>query len=132
MRNRAKCKLCLSVLESFHKNDFVACKCGEIAICGGLETLITQAKDYANFLRVDDEGNEIIVTYKGENTEEATKELHADPVKPITKKELLDMLEEFIRSDEKLPESAQMSPLTYYDLSRYMLIILEILKKGEE
>ena len=60
MRNRAKCKLCQSTIESFHPTDLVLCKCGEISVDAG-EGLKCAAKSWENFLRVDDEGNEIIV-----------------------------------------------------------------------
>ena len=39
MRNRAKCKLCSSVIESYHRYDEVSCKCGEINISGGNDVL---------------------------------------------------------------------------------------------
>ncbi len=54
MKNRAKCKKCHSVLESFHEFDYITCKCGEIAISGGNQKLECYANDWSNFLRVDD------------------------------------------------------------------------------
>ena len=60
MRNRAKCKLCSDILESFHEHDWVSCKCGEISICGGNVKLECSAKDWKSFLRVDDQGNVIV------------------------------------------------------------------------
>ena len=73
MRNRAKCKLCNEVLESFHQHDYVSCKCGEIAIDGGQSYFRAFAKDWANFLRVDDEDREIEVRVVDKD-EEATNE----------------------------------------------------------
>ena len=55
MKNRAKCKLCNSIIESFHRHDYVTCACGEIAVDGGLDYFKVIARDYANFLRIDDE-----------------------------------------------------------------------------
>lgn len=128
MRNRAKCKLCKSVLESFFADDYVHCKCGEIAIWGGNQELGTKANNYANFLRVDDKDNEIIVQYK-ESSEEKPKELGDAPPKAITKNELVAILDEMIKSDESLPEQALHAQLTYYDLLRYMMLISNIFKK---
>ena len=35
--NKAQCRLCGDVIESFHRHDFVTCKCGAIFIDGGTE-----------------------------------------------------------------------------------------------
>ena len=64
MRNRAKCKLCGDLIESYTITDYVECKCGEIAISGGNVNLVTWAKDYVNFLRVEDNGSEKSVKYE--------------------------------------------------------------------
>lgn len=37
LRNRARCKLCGSIIESKHVHDFVTCGCGAISVDGGLE-----------------------------------------------------------------------------------------------
>lgn len=120
MKNRAKCKLCKSIIESFYDGDYVSCKCGEISVSGGSK-LECSAKDWNNFLRVDDQGNEIIVTIK-------------DDIKPFdishkpNKKELLNMLEEMIKSYERLPEHAMLSPVTQSDLVASLLLLLSILR----
>lgn len=131
MKNRAKCKLCETIIESFYKDDYVYCKCGEIAISGGNSALETWAKDYANFLRVDDRGNEITVTYKG-SADKTPKEIPEEIPKAMTKKEMLDILDAMIKGDEQLPEKALHASLSYYDLLRYMLIISNILKKDDK
>ena len=38
-RNRAKCLGCGKTVESKHRHDFVYCKCGKIAVDGGLSYL---------------------------------------------------------------------------------------------
>lgn len=128
MKNRAKCKKCAQIIESFHATDYVNCKCGEIAICGGQNKLEAYAVDFTNFLRVDDNDNETSVAFK-ESSEEKPEELSETPPKVITKKELIDILDEMIKSDENLPERALHAQLTYYDLLRYMMLISNILKK---
>lgn len=131
MRNRAKCKLCQSIIESFHQFDHITCKCSEISISGGDFVFTAYAKDFANFLRVDDEGNEIIVSYTDKLPDKDTEQKLDEPPKKVTKKELLDILDTMIKADESLPEQAQHAPLSYYDLLRYMLVIQNILKKDE-
>ena len=37
IRNMARCKKCGEVIESKHRHDFVWCKCGTIAVDGGLD-----------------------------------------------------------------------------------------------
>jgi hypothetical protein len=128
MKNRAKCKKCQNIIESFHLTDYVSCKCGEIAISGGQNKLEAYAVDFTNFLRVDDNDNEVLVEYK-DSPKEKPENLSDTPPKVITKKELIDILDEMIKSDESLPEQALHAQLTYYDLIRYMMLISNILKK---
>lgn len=118
MRNRAKCKLCKSIIESFHLNDYVDCKCGEISIHGGLDKLGCSAKDFANFLRIDDEGNEILVTVKSET------QINEKP----SKQELIDMLDDMTKKIEELPQNAMNQPINHYDLYSFMLLVSSILK----
>ncbi len=61
MKNRAKCKKCHSIIESFHRFDYVKCSCESIAISGGLDTYEVFADDFSNILRIDDEENESVV-----------------------------------------------------------------------
>lgn len=125
MRNRAKCKKCSSVIESFHATDYISCNCGEIAVDGG-PALRCYANNYENFLRVDDEGNEIVVTYKS-NPNGEKKEKDSSDHKP-DKKELLDMLEEMIKSYERLPEHVMFAPITHADYLSGLLLLFSILR----
>lgn len=124
MRNRAKCKLCGEILESFALLDFVSCKCGEIAINGGDMKYETYAKDYSNFLRVDDEGNEIVVELK-ENGKERVK---LDDTSKPTREDLISILDEMIASYEKLPPAAGLTNVTQNDLHATLLLIAQIFK----
>lgn len=36
-RNRIQCKHCGDIIESIHQHDFKKCKCGKVAVDGGLE-----------------------------------------------------------------------------------------------
>lgn len=128
LRNRAKCKLCNSIIESFHPNDYVTCKCGEIAVNGGPGNYKCYAEDYVNFLRVDDDGNQLIVTVQGKactSEEEAQSLKQSDtrnPSKP-TKEDLLKMLDEMVKSYENLPKNAMCSNPTQYDIYSALLLI---------
>jgi hypothetical protein len=129
MKNRAKCKLCKDILESFHATDLVYCSCGEIAINGGQYSLETWAKDYANFLRVDDEGNEIVVQYQDKiKGKDGDGEPDEEP-KSLGYDELIDILQQQIDNDQKLPDHVKIAPLNTYDLIRYMILIRQIFKK---
>ena len=130
LRNRAKCKLCDSIIESFHDTDHVICKCGEIEVNGG-QAMFAKANDFANFLRVDDLGNEIVVQYIRPNPSQESGDAVQDEPKEITRDEMLKLLEAMIDDDEKLPAHAKTSPINIYDLLRYMLLISKILKKGD-
>jgi hypothetical protein len=47
---KAKCKLCEDVIESKHRHDYVACKCGEIFLDGGESYLRGGSKSPDNFV----------------------------------------------------------------------------------
>lgn len=135
MKNRAKCKLCSSIIESFHATDFVMCKCEEISVSGG-EALKCAAKNWDNFLRVDDNGNEIIVKVDStSNPQHSSTSNSADSNsnngdqyshKKPSKSELVDMLKEMIKNIEKLPEYAMGTPITHYDFSSLLILLLAL------
>lgn len=128
MRNIAKCKLCNSIIESFHSTDYVTCKCDEIFVDGG-DALRCGAKDWNNFIRVDDEGNEIVVKIQNKlNSQEYQNksEIHI-PSKP-TKNDMLEMLDEMIKSYERLPQHAMLTSVTQADLLSVLLLFSSILR----
>jgi hypothetical protein len=157
MRNRAKCKLCGDILESFVDGDLVQCNCREIAIDGGLQFLKTWAKDYANFLRVEEDGTEIAVTLRGKEEKDPFKGEYTKikeekpPVEaippPVSLNELgadkgtnesffissrqdkLNHLRQMIEEEETLASGVKTSPINRYDLVSYLLIIEAILKE---
>jgi len=120
MKNRAKCKLCQSIIESFHDTDYVECKCGNISVSGGLK-MECAALDWNNFLRVDDQGNEIIVTVKGEDVKPFYNET-------LTREDKIKMLDEMIKNYENLPTNALQAPITGYDFTSALLLLSSILK----
>ena len=133
MRNRAKCKLCSSVIESLDdkpftdkEEDWIKCKCGEIAICGGLSSYHSRVStSYDNMLRVDDNGNEIPVQVKQTESKNAKEETFG--VKP-DRDQLLQMLFDQIKNSEGLPPHVRSSFVTYLDLEAALWLIYAILK----
>jgi len=121
MKNRAKCKLCKDIIESFHDQDYVFCKCREISVFDG-DALRCTANNWANFLRIDDQGNEIVVTVK-----DNVNPLDMPQGKP-DKKELLGMLNDMIKNIENLPQHAATAPITHYDFASALLLISELFK----
>ncbi len=127
MRNRAKCRLCNEIIESFHRGDYVSCKCDEIAVSGGNEKLEVFAKNWANFMRVDDEGNEIIIAVE-EKKDEANKDLPVAPT--LTKDDYIKMLEEFCQNIDDLPQDAKFSSVTHVDLVSVLRILVDIFRSS--
>ncbi len=133
MKNRAKCKLCQMLIESFHRHDYVSCSCGEIAIDGGLDYFKVVAKNYDNFLRVDDEGNEIVIEVKEKDDVKET--LDSDDVKPLynektSREDIVYMLQEMSKNIENLPSHAKLLPVNQYDLGSLIDLILILLKQN--
>jgi hypothetical protein len=121
MRNRAKCKLCSSIIESMHATDLVLCKCEHIFVDGG-DAFKCGAEDWSNFLRIDDNGKEIQVKIESHISNESETVL-----KPH-KEELLEYLDEMIKSYEILPQHAMMAPITHYDHQSLLILLSAILR----
>lgn len=125
MKNRAKCKLCKSVIESFHSTDLVYCECGEIGVDGGPDGMRVIARDWENFIRVDDLGNEIAIKVIDDKKEDQLPEV-AMP-KP-TKEELLNILDEMVKNIENLPPQAMHTPINHYDYCSLMILLSSIFR----
>jgi len=131
MRNRAKCKLCKTILESFHEFDYVKCSCDEISISGGNVRNECAAKNWDNFLRIDDAGREIsIKVVDSEDKDEAieTSNLFNAP----SKKDLIEMLDKMVEDMENLPTTALLSPINHYDFYSLIMLISSIFKSEAE
>lgn len=124
MKNRAKCKLCESVIESFHQYDYVSCKCGEISIDGGNSSFKCAANNWDNFLRLDDEDNIIIPKIQEKDD---VKPLYNENEKP-TKEDLIKILEDMVKNIEALPSHAMTQPVNQYDLMGLMMLLISLFK----
>lgn len=133
MKNRAKCKLCNDVIESFHPTDLVFCSCGQIGLDGG-DSLKCMATDWRNFVRVDDDGNEVVVQVKERVEVTLTKEdiERLEGTSGPTKSELLDILSEMIKTYEALPQVAMTQPITHYDLLSILMLVSSIFRSDAD
>lgn len=130
MKNRAKCKLCNKIIESFHTHDYVSCECGEISIDGGNTYAHCAARDWGNFVRVDDNGNEIQIKVLDKSEIDITPQPSYSPIQ--TRKEKIDMLEAMVKNLENMPPPALALPPTHYDLYSFLVLVLSILKYEEK
>ena len=128
MKNKAKCKLCQSIIESHFRGDCVTCKCGEIGVYNGLG-MDCEARNWDNFLRVDDLGNEIVVKYIDGPAEKESNEGQDGPPEELTYHDGIEMLDQLIKNIEELPDHVKLSGVNHYDLVSFMLIISTTLKK---
>ncbi len=135
MRNRAKCKLCGDIIESAHRHDYQICSCEEIGVDGGNDYHKCSAKDWANFIRIDDDGNEIIpkiidkTDTSSLHVESDEVALEYNPTQEEKHEKLCSMLKGVIDSYDNLPQHAKLAPITHYDLQAALLIIYEIVRK---
>lgn len=125
MKNRAKCNLCKSIIESFHSTDYVTCKCGEISVYGA-ESLSCSARDFKNFLRIDDNGHEILVVEK--NAEDIICEEKKYIGTVMGKEELIKELDHLRERIESLPNSVMYEPVTHADFCSLLLLLSSILR----
>lgn len=134
--NRAKCALCGDIVESFFSYNEGVCKCGEVHVLGGdAQAFKTSSGNWNNLIYVDDIGNKICIENKDSGEKNPQQKSAGDsPSETLfegrSKKELIDELQEMIKSDAKLPDNAHIQSLNYVDLLRYMVVILDILKRG--
>jgi hypothetical protein len=78
------------------------------------------AKDWSNFIRIDDNGNEVVPTI-----------IEPEPKRKPTRKELIDMLDQMISSIESLPDQAMTVSINQYDFYS-LLVLLSSLFKSED
>jgi len=87
------------------------------------------AKNWENFLRIDDNGTEIQVTVLEKDSDPGiqTKQ-DKNPIQPLSKEDRIAMLDEEIKMYESLPEPALYQSATQYDLYRFLLIMSSVLR----
>lgn len=125
MRNRAQCNVCKDVIESFQEFDYVSCKCDEIAITGGTIKYECFAKNWENFLRVDDNGH--VVPIRVTDKEEDIEKFINEP-SPVSKEELIEEMARLIKYSENMSDQALSQPVSQYELLQFLSLIVTILK----
>jgi hypothetical protein len=123
MVNRAKCKLCQTILQTKHPHDYVTCNCGEITIGGGNEFFRAKIKSKENFLIIDDEGNEIVPKDKVTSIQ--------DELPKPSKEDLLEILDDMYKRIEDLPMNAALAPITHADFAALIMLLSAIFKKDK-
>jgi hypothetical protein len=127
MRNRAKCRLCKEIIESFHQHDYIVCSCGEIGVDGGTDLYRVIAKDFSNFIRIDDSDREIDVTFV-DVLDEKKVETPKEDSYGLSKEDKLSMLENMCKNIENLPAHIINEPISHYDLYSALTLVLSIFR----
>ena len=88
------------------------------------------AIDWGNFLRVDDQGNEIIIAVKSSDQIDNVKPLYINdiPEEKPSKDRMLELLDDLIKSYESLPPNAMNTPVSHYDLLSALILLSSILR----
>lgn len=89
----------------------------------------SEAKDYENFLRVDDLGNEVVVRYKEQIDSNENIATDHDNGKGPTIEELIQAVDHSIEAIENLPDHAKYEPCNQYDICSILLTIKAVLRK---
>lgn len=125
MRNRAKCKLCQEVIESVHIYDRVICSCKEICINGGTQEFYSSARNFCNFLRVDDNDNELEVQF--DDLDPDSSEIYPDK-KENEASSILKHVDHLIAELEQQNPSLMSIPMNQYDCLSILLLLQSTLK----
>lgn len=125
MKNRAKCKLCLTIIESHFEGDVCYCRCGEICVFGG-PSMDMSPFGSPHFLRVDDLGNEVVVQYKSVNeTKESDDAVDQEP-EQLHVEDPLHYLESIFELDEQFLNKGHNQPMTRSEVMLYMRAIIKL------
>ena len=127
MRNRAKCKLCKEAIESVANVDYVSCKCGEIAIDGGLGSFRCFANDFKNFMRLDDEGNEVMVKVLEKPNIEEKVSINEEKQPESSREKSIEMIDAMIKYYEELPVQALLGSPSNYDMKAMYLMMKQMM-----
>lgn len=127
-RNRAKCKLCSSIIESHFEGDVAVCACGAITVFGG-ESMDMAPFGSPNFMRVDDLGNEVLVQYRDIQADKQSEEDMNHHQEYTSYKEAVNELQRLIDADEHFVKNGDDSPIRRCDLLQYMNRIINIFNR---
>lgn len=120
-RNRAKCKNCQEIIEVIDNKGYVECSCKEIGIGADL---YVAARDWNNFLRLEEDDQEKDVQYQDKNKKDPE-----DNPKPFTKQELLDELKKTAEIYANVPPQI---PVMHHDISVLLTLLFSIFKADSD
>lgn len=106
-----------------HSTDLVLCSCGEIFVDGG-DAMKCGANDWSNFLRLDEQGNEVIVKI----TEKEVMVKIPEESAQTQLREALEALETLVEHYQELPAQALYAPVTHADLGVVLSLLSLIMR----
>ena len=127
MKNRAKCKLCHSIIESHFSGDVMYCKCGAISVFGG-DSMDMAPFGSPNFLRIDEQGNEVVVSYKRIDGEKEANDPVEQPPEYFTAEDHVKYLERLLELDEDFLDKGHNQPMSRVEVIQYMRYIVKLFK----
>lgn len=125
MRNRAKCKLCSSIIESLTKEDHISCECGEIEISGGNEAFLIKAKDFTNFIRIAEDDSEIKPVIMEKKKEQLPLPAEMQEQK-IT--QTAAIFKEMVQRLERMKIEELTSPMSHQDFLYFLYLFADFLE----
>lgn len=123
---RAVCKLCRTTIKAEFKQ-YVSCACGEISLNYLEPEIKFIAREWENFIHLDDEGNEILINVI-EKEDISSAKPHPEGISKPSIEELLGLLNHMIKTYEELPPNAMTTPITHYDLLSVLLLFAELFR----
>lgn len=121
MKNRTKCKSCNDIIETIGKGDFIMCSCGKICISQREDHLRARFDNREDIVFVDDEGNEILPTYKDDIQKQ-------EPLSKPNREELLEIMDEMVKRIQELPQHATLTPVTHADFASLLMLLSSIFR----
>lgn len=127
MTFRAMCRICRTLIETKSPGDYITCACGEISIHFQPGSTQFICREWENFIRIDEDGNEVSVNVV-EKDDISSPKPHPEGISKPSKDDLLGMLNQMIKSIEDLPSQAMGSPVTHYDLLSALLLVAALFR----
>ena len=125
-RNTAKCKLCNQIIESYHSNDYCLCSCGEIYVDGGPFGMRCGARNWENFVRVDENGNEVIPKIVDPTDASIVADTTNGVKVGLTFDDALEQLKHLETVYKDLPQQVLYSSLSHSDMSSVLTLLVRV------
>lgn len=126
IRNTAKCKLCNDIIESYHSNDYSLCSCGEIYVDGGPLGMRCGARNWDNFVRIDNDGNIVIPKIVDPTDASLVTDTADDVAVGLTFNDALDQLKHLEAVYRDLPQNVLYSSTSHSDMSSVLTLLVRV------